>query len=101
MLTFICITIRLNSVPSIKNTINLNVFTVIIGKTLEENLTSFNMTISIYAKTGELELLLLSMQMDAKIWLVVSIVMDGKNKTIILWSIKLSHVQILKTILQK
>ena len=59
------------------------------------------MTINIYAKTGELELLLLSMQMDAKIWQVVSIVMDGKNKTIIQWSIKLSHVQILKTIRQK
>ena len=92
--TSICTTIRPSSVLSIMITTRRSVCTVITGRTLEESQMCLAMIISISAKTGELAHSSHNMLMAAKIWLVASTVMAGKNRTIIQWFTRPNRAQI-------
>lgn len=93
MLISICSILKLNGVHSIRNITKHNAIMLIIGKTSEENPISSVITLLIYVLTGKLVHLSASMRKVAFFKLHALDATVGKNKNIILSTIRPSLVQ--------
>jgi hypothetical protein len=78
-----CFILKLNGAHSIKSITKLNVSTLTIGKTIEENQTFSITAARLFVQIGKQEHSFPSTMRAALIWQVVNTVMGGKNKSII------------------